>query len=167
MTQMKSEGLVIKTGSKAQAKLAVLIDADNTHYSVVGPLMAEISTLGIASVKRIYGDWTGPNLEGWKSVLLDCSIQPVQQYRYSVDKNSTDGAMIIDAMDLLHTKRFHGFCLVSSDNDFTRLAPRIREEGMPVYGFGELKTPKAFVSACDRFIYTEVLFGLQRKNYLT
>jgi uncharacterized LabA/DUF88 family protein len=146
--------------------LAVLIDADNTHHSVVEPLMAEIANFGIASVKRIYGDWTGPNLEGWTAILLDHSIQPVQQYRYSVGQKSTDGAMIIDAMDLLHTKRFHGFCLVSSDNDFTRLVPRIREEGMPVYGFGELKTPKAFVSACDKFIYTEVLFGLQKKNHL-
>ena len=108
-------------------------------------------------VKRIYGDWTTPSLSGWKSVLLEHSIQPVQQFRYSVGKNATDSAMIIDAMDLLYTKRFDGFCLVSSDSDFTLLASRIREEGLLVYGFGEKKTPKAFVSACTKFIFTEVL----------
>ena len=108
-------------------------------------------------VKRIYGDWTTPSLSGWKSVLLEHSIQPVQQFRYSVGKNATDSAMIIDAMDLLYTKRFDGFCLVSSDSDFTRLASRIREEGLLVYGFGEQKTPKAFIAACTKFIFTEVL----------
>ena len=139
-----------------QDRLAVLIDADNAQPSITEGLLTEIAKYGIASVKRIYGDWTTPSLGGWKSVLLEHSIQPVQQFRYTVGKNATDTAMIIDAMDLLYTKRFDGFCLVSSDSDFTRLASRIREEGLTVYGFGEQKTPKAFVSACDKFIFTEV-----------
>jgi len=140
-----------------QNRLAVLIDADNAQPSITEGLLTEIAKYGVASVKRIYGDWTTPSLGGWKSVLLEHSIQPVQQFRYTVGKNATDTAMIIDAMDLLYTKRFDGFCLVSSDSDFTRLASRIREEGLLVFGFGEQKTPKAFVSACDKFIYTEVL----------
>jgi len=141
----------------SQSRLAVLIDADNAQPSITEGLLSEIAKYGIASVKRIYGDWTTPSLSGWKSVLLEHSIQPVQQFRYTVGKNATDSAMIIDAMDLLYTKRFDGFCIVSSDSDFTRLASRIREEGLLVYGFGEKKTPKAFVSACDKFIFTEVL----------
>jgi len=136
--------------------LAVLIDADNAHPSIVEGLLAEVAKLGIASVKRIYGDWTTPNLGSWKQVLLEHSIQPIQQFRYTTGKNATDSAMIIDAMDLLYTGHFVGFCLVSSDSDFTRLAARIRESGRRVYGFGEEKTPRPFVSACDRFIYTEV-----------
>ena len=131
-----------------QKRLAVLIDADNAQPLITEGLMSEVAKYGVASVKRIYGDWTTPSLSGWKSVLLEHSIQPVQQFRYTVGKNATDSAMIIDAMDLLYTKRFEGFCLVSSDSDFTRLASRIREEGLLVYGFGEKKTPKAFVSAC-------------------
>lgn len=142
---------------KQQEMLAVLIDADNSQPSITEALMAEIAKYGVASVKRIYGDWTTPQLAGWKKVLLDYSIQPVQQFRYTTGKNATDSALIIDAMDLLYTKRFNGFCLVSSDSDFTRLASRIREEGLTVYGFGQKKTPQAFVSACDKFIYTEVL----------
>lgn len=141
----------------SQSSLAVLIDADNAQPSITEGLLSEVAKYGVASVKRIYGDWTTPSLSGWKSVLLEHSIQPVQQFRYTVGKNATDSAMIIDAMDLLYTKRFDGFCLVSSDSDFTRLASRIREEGLLVYGFGEKKTPKAFVSACDKFIFTEVL----------
>jgi len=141
----------------SQNRLAVLIDADNAQPSITEGLLSEAAKYGIASVKRVYGDWTTPSLAGWKSVLLAHSIQPVQQFRYTVGKNATDSAMIIDAMDLLYTKRFDGFCLVSSDSDFTRLASRIREEGLLVYGFGEKKTPKAFVSACDKFIFTEVL----------
>ena len=140
-----------------QRRLAVLIDADNAQPAIIEGLVQEIIKYGIPSVKRIYGDWTTPNLAGWKSVLLDHSIQPIQQFRYTVGKNATDSAMIIDAMDLLYTRRFDGFCLVSSDSDFTRLASRIREEGLLVYGFGEEKTPKAFVSACDKFIFTKVL----------
>lgn len=140
-----------------QNRLAVLIDADNAQPMITEGLLSEVAKYGIASVKRIYGDWTTPSLSGWKTVLLEHSIQPIQQFRYTVGKNATDSAMIIDAMDLLFTKRFDGFCLVSSDSDFTRLASRIREEGLTVYGFGEKKTPKAFVSACDKFIFTEVL----------
>jgi uncharacterized LabA/DUF88 family protein len=144
------------TNEQAQ-KLAVLIDADNAQPSIIEGLLAEIAKYGTASVKRIYGDWTGPHLKSWKDVLLLYSIQPIQQFRYTVGKNSTDAAMIIDAMDLLYTDKFDGFCIVSSDSDFTKLASRIREAGLVVYGFGEKKTPEPFVSACDKFIYTEVL----------
>lgn len=138
-------------------KLAVLIDADNAQPSIVEGLLAEIAKYGTANVKRIYGDWTGSQLRSWKEVLLLLSIQPIQQFRYTVGKNATDAAMIIDAMDLLYTNKFDGFCIVSSDSDFTKLASRIRESGLVVYGFGEKKTPGPFVSACDKFIYTEVL----------
>ena len=138
-------------------KLAVLIDADNAQPGIVDGLLSEIANYGVASVKRIYGDWTAPGLKGWKEVLLQHSIQPIQQFAYTKGKNATDSAMIIDAMDLLYTDNFNGFCLVSSDSDFTKLAARIRESGLLVYGFGEKKTPSPFVSACDKFIYTEVL----------
>ena len=137
--------------------LAVLIDADNAQPSIVDGLLAEIANYGVASVKRIYGDWTTPGLKGWKDVLLEHSIQPIQQFAYTKGKNATDSAMIIDAMDLLYTGNFSGFCIVSSDSDFTKLASRIRESGLLVYGFGEKKTPAPFVSACDKFVYTEVL----------
>jgi len=120
-------------------------------------LFEEIAKYGVASVKRIYGDWTGPQLGGWKKVLLDHSIQPIQQFAYTKGKNATDSSLIIDAMDLLYTRRFDGFCLVSSDSDFTRLASRLREEGLTVIGFGEEKTPRPFVAACDKFIYIELL----------
>lgn len=138
-------------------KLAVLIDADNAQPSIINELLAEIANYGIASTKRIYGDWTSAGLNGWKEVLLDHSIQPIQQFAYTKGKNATDSALIIDAMDLLYTGNFDGFCIVSSDSDFTRLASRIREAGLTVYGFGEKKTPQPFVSACDKFIFTEVL----------
>jgi uncharacterized LabA/DUF88 family protein len=138
-------------------RLAVLIDADNAQASLIEGLLAEVAKFGIASVKRIYGDWTTPNLGSWKSALLEHSIHPIQQFRYTTGKNATDSAMIIDAMDLLYSGRFDGFCLVSSDSDFTRLASRIRETGLTVYGFGRQTTPPAFVSACDRFIYTHLL----------
>ena len=138
-------------------KLAVLIDADNAQPGIVDGLLAEIANYGTANVKRIYGDWTAPSLKGWKEVLLQHSIQPMQQFAYTQGKNATDSAMIIDAMDLLYTEKFDGFCIVSSDSDFTKLASRIRETGLLVYGFGEKKTPSPFVSACDKFIYTEVL----------
>ncbi|RZT29654.1 NYN domain-containing protein [Cupriavidus agavae] len=141
------------------ATLAVLIDADNAAPAIVEGLLAEVAKYGVAAVKRIYGDWTRPNLSGWKDRLLAHSIQPIQQFRYTVGKNATDSAMIIDAMDLLYTGRFDGFCIVSSDSDFTRLASRIREQGLMVYGFGERKTPKPFVTACDKFIYSDVLRG--------
>jgi uncharacterized LabA/DUF88 family protein len=137
--------------------LAVLVDADNAQSSVIAELLAEVANYGTATVKRAYGDWTTPNLAGWKDVLHVHAIQPIQQFRYTTGKNSTDSALIIEAMDLLHGGKVDGFCLVSSDSDFTRLATRIREAGLSVYGFGEQKTPKPFVAACDKFIYTEIL----------
>ncbi len=140
-----------------QHRLAILIDADNSQPRIIEGLLGEIASHGVASVKRIYGDWTTSQLGGWKKVLLEHGIQPIQQFAYTQGKNSTDSAMIIDAMDLLYTKNFDGFCIVTSDSDFTRLASRIRENGLVVYGFGEKKTPKAFMGACDKFIYTENL----------
>ena len=138
-------------------KLAVLIDADNAQASVIQELLAEVSRYGTATIKRAYGDWTTTNLKGWKEVLHKLAIQPIQQFSYTSGKNATDASLIIDAMDVLHDNTADGFCLVSSDSDFTRLATRIREEGKVVYGFGERKTPEAFVAACDKFIYTEIL----------
>jgi hypothetical protein len=143
--------------TQGNTRLAVLIDADNAQPSVIEGLLAEVAKLGVASVKRIYGDWTSTATTQWKQSLLRHSITPVQQFAYTKGKNSTDASLIIDAMDLMHTHRFQGFCLVSSDSDFTALARRLREEGLVVYGFGEKKTPDAFVAACDKFIYTEVL----------
>lgn len=140
-----------------QQHLAVLIDADNSQPSIIEKLLDEIAQYGVSSVRRIYGDWTSTQLRGWKAHLLEHGIQPIQQFGYTTGKNATDSAMIIDAMDLLYTGKFDGFCIVSSDSDFTRLASRIRESGVSVYGFGERKTPKPFVSACDKFIYTENL----------
>ncbi len=136
--------------------LAVLIDADNASAAVIGDILSEIASHGTASVKRIYGDFTTSNLSGWRKVLAEHAIQPIQQFRNTVGKNASDSALIIDAMDLLHTRELDGFCLVSSDSDFTRLATRIREDGLPVYGFGEEKTPNSFINACDRFTYTEI-----------
>ncbi len=143
--------------SENTAKLAVLIDADNAQPAITEGLLAEVAKFGTAHVKRAYGDWTGTSLKGWKDHLLAQSIQPIQQFAYTSGKNATDAAMVIDAMDLLYSGRFDGFCLVSSDSDFTRLAARIRESGLTVYGFGERKTPKPFVAACDKFIYIENL----------
>ncbi len=140
-----------------QPRLAVLIDADNAQPGVIEGLLAEVAKYGLASVKRIYGDFTSTRMNQWKQALLKHSINPVQQFAYTSGKNATDSSLIIDAMDLLYTNRFDGFCLVSSDSDFTRLAQRLREQGLTVYGFGEQKTPDAFVQACDKFIYTEVL----------
>ncbi|MBE3044980.1 NYN domain-containing protein [Candidatus Bathyarchaeota archaeon] len=143
-------------------KLAVLIDADNAQPSAIGPLLAEVTKYGTTFVRRAYGDWTGTSLRGWKEQLLTQSIQPIQQFAYTQGKNATDSAMIIDAMDLLYTNRLDGFCIVSSDSDFTRLASRIRESGLVVYGFGERKTPKPFVAACDKFIYVENILRQQQ-----
>ncbi|MDR6168899.1 hypothetical protein QE367_003103 [Microbacterium paludicola] len=137
--------------------LAVLVDADNVSPSRIGGVLAEIATYGTASVKRVYGDWTKSQLRGWKDAASEHVIQPMQQFDNTTGKNATDSALIIDAMDLLYTRRFQGFCIVSSDSDFTRLASRIREEGVTVYGFGERKTPEAFRNACDQFTYLEVL----------
>jgi len=141
---------------------ALLIDADNVRLDSISPILEEITRHARVTVRRIYGDFTTPNLAGWRTKLAEHAIHPVQQYRNTVGKNASDSALIIDAMDLLHSKRFEGFCLVSSDGDFTRLATRIREDGLVVYGFGEQKAPKAFVSACDRYIYVENLLASPR-----
>jgi len=154
---MKSRNSGKPDNDDDQPRLAVLIDADNAQPSVIEGLLAEVAKYGVASVKRIYGDFTSPRMTQWKAALLRHSISPAQQFAYTSGKNATDSSMIIDAMDLLYTRRFDGFCLVSSDSDFTRLAQRVREEGLTVYGFGEKKTPDPFVRACDKFIYTEVL----------
>ncbi|MFU8883932.1 MAG: NYN domain-containing protein [Cyanobacteriota bacterium] len=143
--------------SRDAPNLAVLIDSDNAQAAVISDLLAEVAQVGTATVKRAYGDWTTPQLGSWKEVLNVHAIVPVQQFSYTSGKNATDSALIIDAMDLLHSGRVDGFCLVSSDSDFTRLATRIREQGLLVIGFGERKTPKAFVAACDRFLYTDIL----------
>lgn len=138
-------------------KLAVLIDADNVPYAHVKEMLEEIAKNGTPTIKRIYADWTRPTSSGWKNVLLENAITPVQQYSYTQGKNSSDSALIIDAMDILYSGKVTGFCIVSSDSDFTRLATRLREAGMMVIGFGERKTPKPFISACDKFIYLEIL----------
>ena len=130
-------------------RLAVLVDADNASAAVIGDILSEVASLGTASVKRVYGDFTTSNLHSWRAVLLEHAIQPVQQFRNTIGKNASDSALIIDAMDLLHTRELGGFCLVSSDSDFTRLATRIREDGLPVYGFGEEKTPRSFINAIE------------------
>jgi uncharacterized LabA/DUF88 family protein len=148
----------------APRRLAVLIDADNASPSTTEGLFAEVANYGVAIVKRIYGDWTTPNLKTWKERLLEHSIQPIQQFRYTVGKSATDSAMIIDAMDLLYRAKLDGFCLVSSDSDFTRLASRIREEGLMVIGFGERKTPRAFVTACDRFVFVDILARTEQEE---
>lgn len=145
------------TNNKKELYLAVLIDADNVPYSGVKEMLNELTKFGIPTIKRIYGDWTRPNLAGWKAVLLENAITPVQQYGYTTGKNATDSAMIIDAMDILHSDKVDGFCIISSDSDFTRLATRLRESSKLVIGMGERKTPKPFIVACDKFIYIENL----------
>lgn len=149
---------VVRVEAEEPAKrLAVLIDADNAQAAVIEELLEEVAGLGEAAVRRIYGDFTSPNSASWKKVLNRHSIKPVQQFAYTTGKNATDSTMIIDAMDLLYTRRFDGFCLITSDSDFTGLAVRLREEGLQVYGFGEKKTPEAFKNACHKFIFTELL----------
>jgi len=138
-------------------RLAVLIDADNIPYSNVKGMLEEIAKYGTPTFKRIYGDWTKPTISGWKSVLLENAITPIQQYSYTKGKNSTDSALIIDGMDILYSGKVDGFCIVSSDSDFTRLATRLREAGMKVIGIGERKTPHPFIVACDKFIYLEII----------
>lgn len=140
-----------------ELKLAVLIDADNIPYSNVKGMIEEIAKYGTPTFKRIYGDWTKPTLSGWKTVLLENAITPIQQYSYTSGKNSSDSALIIDAMDILYTGHVDGFCIISSDSDFTRLATRLREAGMKVFGMGEKKTPTAFIASCNKFIYIEIL----------
>lgn len=148
---------IYNMSDETSKKLAVLIDADNAQASLCNELFSEISKYGLANVKRAYGDWTTTNLKGWKEHLHKHAIQPIQQFSYTTGKNSTDSSLIIDAMDLLHGGNLDGFCLISSDSDFTRLANRLRESGIIVYGFGEEKTPDAFISACNLFIKTENL----------
>ncbi|WP_053977723.1 NYN domain-containing protein [Mangrovimonas xylaniphaga] len=145
-------------------KLAVLIDGDNIPSAYVKEMMEEIAKYGNPTIKRIYGDWTNPHLNKWKTVLLENAITPIQQYGYTSGKNATDSAMIIDAMDILYSGQVNGFCLVSSDSDFTRLATRLREAGMQVYGIGEKKTPNPFIVACDKFIYIEILKSQGEEN---
>jgi uncharacterized LabA/DUF88 family protein len=144
--------------------LAVLIDGDNISSAPVKEMMEEIAKYGNPTIKRIYGDWTKPNLSKWKAVLLENAITPIQQYSYTTGKNATDSAMIIDAMDILYSEKVNGFCLVSSDSDFTKLATRLREAGMQVIGIGEKITPSPFIVACDRFIYVEILKSTQKKE---
>ncbi len=145
-------------------RLAVLIDADNVPYGNIKGMLEEIAKYGTPTFKKIYADWTKPTVSGWKTVLLENAITPVQQYSYTTGKNATDSAMIIEAMDILYTGRVDGFCIVSSDSDFTRLAIRLREAGMKVFGIGEKKTPTAFISACDKFIYIEILKAKAEHN---
>ncbi len=145
-------------------RLAVLIDGDNIPSAYVREMMEEIAKYGNPTIKRIYGDWTRPGLAKWKDLLLEHAIQPIQQYGYTTGKNATDSAMIIDAMDVLYSEKVDGFCIVSSDSDFTRLATRLREAGMRVYGIGEKKTPKPFIVACDKFIYIEILKPAKESN---
>ena len=145
-------------------KLAVLIDGDNIPSKYIKEMMEEITKYGTPTIKRIYGDWTKPHLTKWKNILLENAITPIQQYGYTVGKNATDSAMIIDAMDILYSKNVDGFCLVSSDSDFTKLATRLREAGMQVYGIGEKKTPDPFIVACDKFIYLEILKTFDEKH---
>lgn len=140
-----------------EIRLAVLIDADNVPYSNVKGVMEEIAKYGTPTFKRIYGDWTKPTVSGWKNVLLENAITPIQQYSYTSGKNSSDSALIIDAMDILYSGKVDGFCIVSSDSDFTRLATRLREAGMKVFGIGQKKTPNPFIIACDKFIYMEII----------
>lgn len=146
-----------KTQNQQDVRLAVLIDADNISHHYVKGMMEEIARYGTPTIKRIYGDWTKPNLGGWKTILLDYAISPIQQFNYTTGKNATDSAMTIDAMDILFTEKVDAFCLVSSDSDFTKLATRLRESGKTVYGIGEQKTPNPFIAACDRFIFLEIL----------
>lgn len=142
---------------EVRKKLAVLIDADNISPALCEALVQEVAKYGAASVKRAYGDWTTPQLSSWKAMLHEYAISPMQQFSYTTGKNSTDSSMIIDAMDLLYTEKFDGFCLVTSDSDFTKLATRIRESGLVVYGFGEKKTPGSLQAACDKFVFLEAL----------
>jgi len=145
-------------------KLAVLIDGDNIPSAYMKEMMEEIAKYGTPTIKRIYGDWTKPHLAKWKNMLLENAITPIQQYGYTIGKNATDSAMIIDAMDILYSEKVDGFCIVSSDSDFTRLATRLREAGMQVIGIGEKKTPEPFIVACDRFIYIEILKRLSKET---
>ncbi len=147
-----------------ERRFAVLIDGDNAQASLLPQILAEVSKFGLITIKRIYGDWTTTSMNSWKRTLHKHAVQPIQQFRYTVGKNATDSAMIIDGMDLLHSDHVDGFCIVASDSDYTRLATRIREEGLFVIGVGEKKTPEAFTNACNQFIYCENLTGTKLKK---
>ncbi|MHB8064624.1 MAG: NYN domain-containing protein [Ruminiclostridium sp.] len=147
-----------------EMKFAVLIDAENVPYSNIKGILEEIAKYGIPTIKRIYADWTKPTVSGWKNVLLENAITPIQQYSYTSGKNSSDSAMIIDAMDILYTEKVEGFCIISSDSDFTRLVIRLREAGMKVFGVGERKTPSPFIAACDKFTYIEIISASSQNN---
>lgn len=149
--------------NSSELRLAVLIDAENVPSSNIKGIIEEIAKYGIPTIKRIYGDWTKPNISGWKNVLLENAITPIQQYSYTSGKNSSDSAMIIDAMDVLYSDKVEGFCIVSSDSDFTRLVIRLREAGMKVFGIGERKTPNPFIAACDKFTYLEIINNVPRE----
>ncbi len=151
------QNIILMDNSIKDLRLAVLIDADNVPYANIKEMLEEIAKFGTPTFKRIYADWTKPTVQGWKKVLLENAITPIQQYSYSTGKNSSDSAMIIDAMDILYSGKVDGFCIVSSDSDFTRLAIRLREAGMKVIGMGEQKTLQPFITACDKFIYIVVL----------
>lgn len=157
LTRARIKVTFVKTAKTMSLNIAVLIDGDNIPSAHVKEMMEEIAIYGNPTIKRIYGDWTKPHLNKWKNVLLENAITPIQQYGYTTGKNATDSAMIIDAMDILYSNKVNGFCLVSSDSDFTRLATRLREAGMQVFGIGEKKTPNPFIVACDKFIYIEIL----------
>lgn len=150
-----------------EKRFAVLIDADNVSAKYIKYILDEISNYGVATFKRIYGDWTKPNVSSWKDVLLEYSVTPIQQYNYTVGKNSTDSAMIIDAMDILYSGNVEGFCIVSSDSDFTKLSSRLRESGMLVVGMGERKTPKPFIASCNQFKYLDILVETENKSIKT
>jgi len=147
-----------------EQRIAVLIDSDNVPYKNIGGILREVAKYGTPTIKRIYGDWTTPQASGWKSVLLEHALTPIQQYSYTTGKNSTDSAMIIDAMDILYEGNVESFCIVSSDSDFTRLVIRLREEGRYVIGIGERKTPSAFIVACDKFIYMDIIDLVETKG---
>ena len=150
--------------NSSEMRLAVLIDAENVPYSNIKGIMEEIAKYGTPTIKRIYADWTKPTISGWKNVLLENAITPIQQYSYTSGKNSSDSAMIIDAMDILYSGQVEGFCIISSDSDFTRLVTRLRESGKKVFGIGERKTPSPFISACDKFTYIEIISGAAQTN---
>lgn len=160
---MKRESMIDSIKQIGNRRIAILIDGENAQSSLIEKMLAEASKYGIVTIRRTYGDWTTPNMGGWKKTLQTYAIQPIQQFRYTVGKNATDSAMIIDAMDILYSGAVDSFCLVSSDSDYTRLATRIREKGFYVMGVGEKKTPRAFVNACDVFVYTENL--VPKKTY--
>lgn len=154
---MTTQTITNSTSERSDLRFAVLIDGDNASHNNINNVMEEVNKYGNPTIKRIYGDWTRSNAEGWKKELLENAITPIQQFAYTTGKNATDSALIIDAMDILYTSDIEGFCIVSSDSDFTRLATRLREAGKTVIGMGEEKTPMAFIKACDRFIYLSVI----------